>query len=319
VSDYIEIDEGIEYYITASADYGNALFAWYDSTKTFISAYTKNNSGSTVKKVEDEPFTAPTNAKYIRLSFITPEVSSIYDYKYTLDIEQRVETLEDLTLTTNYTHIQYTTENKKLLNHEGVIVNVPNLAQYNISDYIDVVEGVRYYITASADYGNSFLVWYDSNKNILSYYTGSNTGSTVKKIINEPFTAPENAKYIMLSFITPNTSDIAYEDGVKNILKDRVESLENKMTSAEKSINVFSNAFGIGNDDVELTKSGDNITIKDIASGMYITANLKGSNNGAFNLTEYRNLSGTLYKTAGDDICPIMYDGAYRCGITETR
>lgn len=65
-SGYIPVIGGKEYYVSGSMTWGNAVYAWYDENKVFISGYAAAE-GSTVTKLVNELVLAPQNAAYIRV------------------------------------------------------------------------------------------------------------------------------------------------------------------------------------------------------------------------------------------------------------
>jgi lysophospholipase L1-like esterase len=65
-SGYIPIIGNEEYYISGSMAWGNAVYAWYDEDKKFISGYAAEG-GSTITRIVNDLVVAPTNAAYIRV------------------------------------------------------------------------------------------------------------------------------------------------------------------------------------------------------------------------------------------------------------
>lgn len=65
----LEVTEGTKYTITGSVRYGNRYYAFYDSNMVLLLMGPQNQSGSTVTNFT-ETATAPSNAKYLYVSFI---------------------------------------------------------------------------------------------------------------------------------------------------------------------------------------------------------------------------------------------------------
>lgn len=70
VTDYFELNTD-KVRVTASANWGNNYYAFYDKNKTFISGEASSSSGSTITEIVNEIVNVPANAKYIRVAAIT--------------------------------------------------------------------------------------------------------------------------------------------------------------------------------------------------------------------------------------------------------
>lgn len=66
-----DVTAGQTYLISASTNWSNALWAWYDSSDALVEVGTISEAGSTVTSVTDIQATAPTNATKIVVSYIT--------------------------------------------------------------------------------------------------------------------------------------------------------------------------------------------------------------------------------------------------------
>lgn len=70
VSDYIDISNIENVFVSCSADFGNGCCAFYDTNKTVISVPLKANSGSTATSFSNKKVTVPSSAKYMVLAAI---------------------------------------------------------------------------------------------------------------------------------------------------------------------------------------------------------------------------------------------------------
>ena len=225
-------------------------------------------------------------------------------------IKEDLQDVKDAIITEIVATITFdSTARRQVGGSNGVIqtLDYPAYDSYHVSDYIDVTAGKKYVITASATYQNAIYAWYNSEKTFISCKKSTTGTSTPTTVTDEKVTAPENAAYLLISFISPNTGIVKEYEGVENSWQEDVDALDERMDAIE----ALTPILGI---DVRLTKNGDALTFTDITSGMCLTAGLHDSSNNAFNFYKYYKSNGNDYKNAGDDICPIYYDGSYRCG-----
>ena len=259
------------------------------------------------KKIDDidntEKITAATEA-WLEDN-VSPETGYVLDRSLTLnDAAAPADMVGDLKSSFDdiaeevITPISFTEIKRKLIDGSGAATDIASDA-YMVSDFIEVEEGETYYITASANYNNSLYAWYNSEKTFISKRGTGGSGSTVIVATDEEAKAPTNAAYLRIGYISPTVGSVKKSDGYKSNLADDVEELK-KITPIPSK--------------VKITKSGTNLTIVDVDSGIYLTASTIGSNNGAFNILNYFKSNGSVYKNAGDDIAPIYYDGSHRCG-----
>ena len=212
VSDYISVTAGTDYYITASANYYNCLYAWYNSEKTVVSKRTAGGSGSTVIVATDEKAAAPSNASYLRIGYITPTVGAV---KVSAGLENnltdRVEKLEEVT----------PIPSKVRLSKSGSALTLTD---------IDSGE----YLTASTDGSNNgafnFVTYYKSNGSAYKsasddicpiYYDGSHRGGNhgnlvciavtsashglTESDIGKVVASADNVDYVIIRIVDVNT------------------------------------------------------------------------------------------------------------------
>lgn len=70
VTDQTDISEFESLIVSARSGYNHLLYAFYDSSNTFISG---ENSGAEMKTIVDQTVAIPANAKYIRISGVYPD------------------------------------------------------------------------------------------------------------------------------------------------------------------------------------------------------------------------------------------------------
>lgn len=278
------------------ADFVDSFAPSYSSSNTYSSGdYVLHDSKLYKANQDIDTPEAWTSAHWTFVRAMT-EVSDLKDALS--DVNECLDEVQNLTCTYDIVDISYNTIPKYLISNTGEFISI-NDARYVISDYIPVEEGHKYIITASANYNNCIFVWYDSNKDVVSAYNPGQSGGTVKEVISQEFTAPENSAYLVVASFD-KSSEVKEKGGLVNILEKRVERLEHDLPEKSNTIRV--------------SKDGDNISVKDLTSGNYVTSSLHGSNNGAFNFGGYYDTNSTLIKQASDDICPVYYDYSYRCG-----
>ena len=199
-----------------------------------------------------------------------------------------------------YEAVQFTENAGYLIIGSGVATAYAN-NNYCVSNLIAVEAGETYYITASANYANLMYAWYKSDETFISGRATGGSGATVIGITNEKIVVPANAAYIRIAYIKPKQGTVNTLVGYKNNLDTRVEALEDSVFDSNVTT-------------VTLEKNSTSLKIVDDKTGRYIEAVTNGSNNKAFNFRGYYNSNNTGIKAANDDICPMFYDGSYRCG-----
>lgn len=90
-SDYIAVEGGTDIYISASMAWGNAVYAFYDTSKTFLTARgTTNNATPTI--MVKEKVSVPANAAYVRVcTYGNLEKGKVYDAKKVLLIKEWID------------------------------------------------------------------------------------------------------------------------------------------------------------------------------------------------------------------------------------
>ena len=86
-SGYISVVGGSNIYISASQAWGNALYAFYDASKTFIEARA-SAGGSTITTMLNEKVAVPANAAYVRVcDYSSGQKGKVYAEKKVVDIK----------------------------------------------------------------------------------------------------------------------------------------------------------------------------------------------------------------------------------------
>lgn len=159
-----------------------------------------------------------------------------------------------------------------------------------------------------------------------------NKGATVTNLVFKPMVeiasqSGEFTQFVGYDIFTPNADGSV--DGVGSISSPMIIMVDDENVTLDVEYNKdISRAFARakGNDLVKLTKIGNAIQIKSAMgeNDIAIRADLFGQHNKSFNFSGYYLVSpdaddkditsGTLFKTAFDDITPIYFHNSYRGG-----
>lgn len=296
-SEFIEVTEGQEYITSGTGrDNTNSYYAWYNESFSFISG------GVTLAK------TAPTGAKYIRVSALTANkntsqleagsASTAYeaynDYYKSVTQDKiadgAVSTIKIGDKAVTIAKAAFVNEvigkNKFNINASDVslgnfVSNTSGLisanASYNVTGYIPVTGGQAYTLS----YKHS-IAWYDSNK---TYISGSASTDTSKQQ-----TAPANAAFLRCTVILASWTLFQVEEGsVQTVWEEWISTMlftGVKVAAADVSGIDAKIAQVAAVPTAKTGKNKFNINDADVTSGYYV-------NNTTGNLSANANYSAT--------------------------
>lgn len=177
------VEEGATYFITASANWGNLLWAFYDSTRTMISASTPAQTSSAFTTITENTIVAPQNARLVKVSYNTT-VAQGRVCKKTAYIAMTPSIDE---------------ENKCITNTGAVSTAGTN--SYHVAKY-SVKGGTPYWIDAASNWGNAFWCWYDDQDSVLSIGDTSAQTSAFESVYEKKITSPATAAYLRVAYNT---------------------------------------------------------------------------------------------------------------------
>lgn len=299
-------------FVTLSANYRYRVI-WYDLTQTVTGGsswiYT-----SGVLNVSSSSYFRIMLGKNPAADIIPSDGNAfrIKNGEYNNDIERNTKNIEEVN--NNVTIVEFLQENTSIAGFNKTytktdLIHTATVTTGKFRTPIgDTTSSVWNYYEAGVTTGDILSIkgmstgtaylWYmyDSSDNIVSYYPSKITGSVTGGF-----------------FVVP-------EDAVKIVVNQRVSD---DFEFAE----LFGCIYSDPNQNTKLVtavKSGNDLQFRSAyeTKVMAISATVNGSQNGGFNLSNYYLLdsepaeeatiaTGTLYKGAGDDICPIHYNGSY--------
>ena len=239
-SDYIEVKPDTAYYFGTRNLSGNAGFAWYDESKTYIIGTTLTQL-NTDKKRE----VSPHNAKYLRWTIVT---TTNADWQYMSYVCAGNPNLLNISTIPD--------ENKYITSGYGTTAapTNPNINHWRHSDYIPVTAGVQYYFGyVNATASSAGIAWYRSNRAYISGMNDTDLGTA-----NHLATAPANAAFLRLSFSIDNDYNPNWEKTVYLLPLETPVRYPHKYDYDETKIHSISTSNGL---------FGDNPTIGGCGSG----------------------------------------------------
>ena len=282
ITDYIPVQAGHNYYITAKTISRGSGLSWFDSSKTKISggSYT----------IFDTILTAPTNAAYLVFNIAQNNVLSTevmvvegttgkpYENYYIIPKES-MRGLPKIMEDVSGLEIKKTVNlfDKDTMAIEGQYVNssgnISNASGWATTDYISVQAGHNYIITASKIARAAGLSWFNSSKTKID---GGNY-----LIFDTVLTAPTNAAYLvfnieasgvysqnimMVEGTTPElyeTPSVISMDSVRNLNATLLELRKKGNLSVEANFSVSDSTFTISN-------GSDNISMRTRETGGHL-------------------------------------------------
>lgn len=207
ISDYIEIENIKKVNISASGNWGNGLYAFYDGTKQYISGTGYYANGTdTMTTLSNEEVIVPNNAKYLvvawrETSVIGAAINKINISKFEIQ-QNKINKLNQFVeseTTELPSEIVFTSENKKVISQNGSIVGDMG-ADYCISELIPIDEN-KVIITACSHWGRLLCAFYRT-EDTSSFISGitSSEGSAMTTLVNKEIPVPNYAKYVRVAF-----------------------------------------------------------------------------------------------------------------------
>ena len=204
VSDYIEVETDTTYAFTEKH-----TIAFYDDNKLFISGIPSTNT--------DVVFATPSNCKYLRFSFKTNDLEN---YNYTAIQMEKGEVrtaFEEYKVSLKQEYIKVGKDSldifvagKNLFNKNGNFIencvvqssngSIAVIDGYSISDYIEVQPNETYVVNSRRT-----IAFYGENFTFIS-----GIGTSIESNV---FTAPDDCKYVRISFATSEKDTLQLEMG----------------------------------------------------------------------------------------------------------
>jgi len=234
ITDRLTVTPGEYYAVKGSTNYGNSLFAFYDTNSNPIYVETTINDGSTMKYY-DGIILAPENAATLvvacfTLSDITaasvshvvyrdvnlspvPVMANTDDTATAGSIwtatdngaiwSHSIPQIIDNNFTATYVAITGEKQNGKWINNTGTVSDITPTT-WNVTTYS--VEGGHSYMVSGCTYGRSYVCgFYDQNGAFISGLNGDNT-SQINNIYDALIVAPVNAAILCVTAYDGNTN-----------------------------------------------------------------------------------------------------------------
>lgn len=188
LSDYIDVTNLSMLVYTGQMNGSNPNVVWYDDDKNYGGILLKeiNNADGTF-------FNIPNYAKYIRA-----QSANSLSLQYTKNLSDLINSIENIVYTKDYNALDNIVFTKQFINSKGVI---SDNAYCNLSDYIPVGYGEKYFLTGQMSAIDPIVWGFDKLKqltNILVY------GDNGQKRIDYLFTIPKDVKFIRVQSINEN-------------------------------------------------------------------------------------------------------------------
>ena len=198
-TDYIELENNDDLYVSTSKGLDNEYNAFYDSNKSFIrNLYISGNSDHEIINY------VPQNAKYVRLSCESEYSINMYPITTVADLVERVTTLEadcqtelselksdllQLNVSASFNVRVRTYTDKRLYTINGDITSNSGLIS-KITDFIPCEAGDVFKYKGYGSGSVASVAWYKSDKTFLS----ANTYNS--EIVYTDITTPTDAQYV---------------------------------------------------------------------------------------------------------------------------
>ena len=152
----------------------------------------------------------------------------------------------------------------------GTLTYNENLDLYCVTDLVEI-EDKDFIVTASENYHNHFVAFYDENENYINGIKSAD-GGTVTTLTNYRINTPENAKYVRFC----HRSDLPFGIKILNHIGLVAEKLNNVEISLKKDLPQIKDNFTYGDfeiQELEFTKNGylDNQGIIHAYNGCFAT------------------------------------------------
>ena len=205
----------------------------------FLCTYGTNKSFIEQKTGNANNYEVESNVKYIQFSYHDSALSDLmvrYDgdfyttyvaykrterfdesqYQTKSQVNSSIDTTMGSIAVRDYTEFSTIIQSNKLLLTNG---NITDYEGYSITDYIDVSEYEKIYITGSSNYQNAIANFYNSNHEFISCAVAAGAGATETIYTLKEVIVPIAAKYVVVGgkSTTPSSSYISGYSLKKNV------------------------------------------------------------------------------------------------------
>jgi lysophospholipase L1-like esterase len=204
LSDKISIVEGEDIFVTASSNFGNALYCIYGNNDEVIKKEL-SKAGSDVTSIENKKITIPKGSVYILLAWISDSLPGKLSRLHTY-------TKDYLSICDNFTKAKvpshFIVKSGKLLNADGKEYEPdPASDNFRISSHISVTPGEIICVTGCAFWGQAIFSIFDASDNVIFKINSTSGTGTATKIFDKEVVVPANGSYCIVSW---NLSDSMY-------------------------------------------------------------------------------------------------------------
>ena len=202
LSEKISVVEGEDIFVTASSNWGNALYAIYGGNDEVIGKeLSKSISDNT--SIENKKITIPKGSVYILLAWISDSLPGKLSRLHTY-------TKDYLSICDNFTKAKvpfhFIVKSGKVLNADGE-ENEQTSDVFRISSHIPVTPGEIIYVTGCAFWGQAIFSIFDASNNVVFKINSTSGTGTATKIFDKKVVVPANGSYCIVSW---NLSDSMY-------------------------------------------------------------------------------------------------------------
>ena len=226
VSNFVEVQPGEIYSITASGYYSKMLYAFYDENDHLLAGQLETTTVAPVK-IHDKLVVAPANAAKLRIAWIneatfvgkitvvnklifptgrlTGELLEDYEYLNEKAQEALDHAAEEL-ISDDYSYTEENVEfeiisSKVLPASTGVPIDLVHPSDnYKVSGMISVTPMESLHIYACNNYKNCVYVFYDANEKMIDKLVAGEGGPVTK--FDGKIVAPLRAAYLRISYMT---------------------------------------------------------------------------------------------------------------------
>lgn len=231
-TDYIDVANYSEVYVTARMGQIHGAVAGYDDSKNFTSWLLSRGNYTNTK------VTIPKGVRFIRVNSNSGLEVSYPEFTSTFTIHaNKIEKVNEeiSTIKGDMYNAIYTPMDKGEITH-GWLLNTGEINTYNsttdyfVTDYMEVTEGETYYIDATKNAAGITVGAFDANKNYMT------TLLALGEYEKEPITIPTGVKYIRVSSKNnPTVSTVSYSPKVIDV-ESSIEQIRSDVYTAYKEI-----------------------------------------------------------------------------------
>lgn len=204
LSDKISIVEGEDVFVTASSNFGNALYCIYGNNDEVIKKeLSKSISDET--SIENKKIIVPKGSAYILIAWKSNSLSGKLSRLHTY-------TKDYLSICDNFTKAKvpfhFIVKSGKVLSADGEEYEPdPASDNFRISSHIPVTPGETIYVTGCAFWGQAIFSIFDASNNVVFKINSTSGTGTATKIFDKEVVVPTNGSYCIVSW---NLSDSMY-------------------------------------------------------------------------------------------------------------